>query len=283
MTDDRSLDRAARSWLEEGPTRAPDRPVEAALTRIQTTPQERDLRIPWRFRTMSIPIRAATTAVIGVLVVGGAALFAIRYGPGQWGGPAMTPRPSATVSPSPRFVGSGPLEPGLYGVTTFSGTKATFTIPAGWRGPPASGFAVLKEGAGILSFWQPVNVYADPCSAGSLPSPSVGPTVDDLVAALAAQPVTETTEPTPVSIDGIGGQRIDYDVDVDAASCSGDLWLWRDADGGDRTENEDQLNELFILDVAGSRIVINLSYSPGMSAADRAELQRVFESIRIEP
>ena len=31
MTDDRSLERAARSWIEAGPTRAPDRVVEAAL------------------------------------------------------------------------------------------------------------------------------------------------------------------------------------------------------------------------------------------------------------
>ena len=43
MTDDRSLERAARSWLEVGPTQAPERAVEAALLRIQTTPQERDL------------------------------------------------------------------------------------------------------------------------------------------------------------------------------------------------------------------------------------------------
>ena len=49
MTDDRSLERAARSWIEAGPTQAPDRAVEAALLRIETTPQERDLRIPWRF------------------------------------------------------------------------------------------------------------------------------------------------------------------------------------------------------------------------------------------
>ena len=36
MTDDRSLERAARSWIEAGPTRAPDRAVEAALLRIET-------------------------------------------------------------------------------------------------------------------------------------------------------------------------------------------------------------------------------------------------------
>ena len=48
MNDDRSLERAARSWLEAGPTQAPDRAVEAALLQIETTSQERDLRIPWR-------------------------------------------------------------------------------------------------------------------------------------------------------------------------------------------------------------------------------------------
>ena len=68
MTDDRSLERAARSWLETGPTEAPDRAVEAALLRIQTTPQERDLRIPWRLPTMTTPARVAAAAVIGVLV-----------------------------------------------------------------------------------------------------------------------------------------------------------------------------------------------------------------------
>ena len=43
MTDDRSLERAARSWIEVGPTRAPEPAVQAALLRIQTTSQERDL------------------------------------------------------------------------------------------------------------------------------------------------------------------------------------------------------------------------------------------------
>ena len=53
MTDDRSLERAARSWLENGPTEAPDRAVEAALLRIETTPQERDWHVPWRLPKMT--------------------------------------------------------------------------------------------------------------------------------------------------------------------------------------------------------------------------------------
>lgn len=98
MTEDRSLERAARSWLENGPTQAPDRTVEAALLRIETTPQERDLRIPWRFPTMTPPARIAAAAVIGVLAVGGA-LFALRPSDGSSVG-APGPSPSATTVPS---------------------------------------------------------------------------------------------------------------------------------------------------------------------------------------
>lgn len=76
MTDDRSLERAARSWLEEGPITAPDRPVEAALARIQTIPQERDLRVPWiawRPRTMFGRLLVAVLSAflaVGTLALG---------------------------------------------------------------------------------------------------------------------------------------------------------------------------------------------------------------------
>ncbi|HEY8636985.1 MAG TPA: hypothetical protein VIL81_06940 [Candidatus Limnocylindrales bacterium] len=90
MNDDRSLERAARSWLEAGPTKAPDRAVDAALLRIETTPQERDLRIPWRLPKMTTPARVATAAVIGVLAVGGAFFVYNRPQPAV-GGPAASP------------------------------------------------------------------------------------------------------------------------------------------------------------------------------------------------
>ena len=100
MNDDRSLERAARSWIEEGPTQAPDRAVEAALLRIESTPQERDLRIPWRFPSMTTPARLAVAAAVGVLLAGGAIYY--FGGPNQpaVGGPG--PSPSATAPASPK-------------------------------------------------------------------------------------------------------------------------------------------------------------------------------------
>jgi hypothetical protein len=90
MNDDRSLDRAARSWLEEGPTRAPDRSVEAALVRINTTRQERDL-VPWRLPTMNPILRWAAVAVVAAVGLGAAVLV---FGPGRPFGPGADPTPS---------------------------------------------------------------------------------------------------------------------------------------------------------------------------------------------
>lgn len=95
MTDDRTLERAARSWIEVGPTRAPDEAVEAALLRIQSTPQERDW-LPWRFPTMTPALRLALLVGAIVVVLAGLSLVAGFGAPA----PAVTP-PSSAPSTSP--------------------------------------------------------------------------------------------------------------------------------------------------------------------------------------
>ena len=99
MTDDRSLERAARSWIEAGPNRAPDRVIDAALLRIETTTQERDLRIPWRLSNMITPVRVAAAAVIGVLAIGGA-IYLGGSGQSDVAGPGPSHAPTPFPSPS---------------------------------------------------------------------------------------------------------------------------------------------------------------------------------------
>jgi dipeptidyl aminopeptidase/acylaminoacyl peptidase len=107
MTDERSLERAARSWLELGPTQAPDHAVDAALLVIQTTPQERAWHVPRRFRLMSTTSRlAAAATAVAVVAVAGA--FVLRPG-GQTNvaaPPSPSPAPSARPSPSSVAVAS---------------------------------------------------------------------------------------------------------------------------------------------------------------------------------
>ena len=105
MTDDRSLERAARSWLETGPTEAPDRAVEAALLRIQTTPQERDWHVPRRFHAMSTTARlVAATAAFAVVAVTGA--IVLRPGPSNIAG-QPTPSPSSSSPGASASVAAG--------------------------------------------------------------------------------------------------------------------------------------------------------------------------------
>jgi hypothetical protein len=108
MNDDRTLERTARSWLEEGPAEAPDRAVDAALSRIQTIGQERELRLPWRDAFMTrylLPVAAALIVVIGV-----AAYLATRTSSSV--GPAPTPTPIPTATPAPTAAPTPPATPG---------------------------------------------------------------------------------------------------------------------------------------------------------------------------
>lgn len=145
MTDDRSIERAARSWLEDGPTQAPDHAVEAALLQIQSTAQERDW-LPWRTRRMTQTLRLLAGAAAIAVVVGGVMLFRPGTGPGI-GSPTSAPvaTPSPTLSPAPTASpsASGPLtacglltsdevknlggNPGLGALPSESGTGAETT------------------------------------------------------------------------------------------------------------------------------------------------------------
>jgi Galactose oxidase, central domain/Kelch motif len=98
MTDQREIDRVLDAFFLEGTDEVADRVIDAALDQIDHTRQRRALRMPRRFSTMTMPIRLAAAAVIGVLAVGGALYLTKPGQPAAVGGPG--PAPSASASPS---------------------------------------------------------------------------------------------------------------------------------------------------------------------------------------
>ncbi len=96
---------------------------------------------------------------------------------------------------------TGHLGPGTYTYTDVQaqGFNVRFTVPAGWTwygSYLSKGGIGLSGGAAIFFFGGPVQVYADPCHwAGSQSNPPTGPSVDDLMASLATQPLRSATTP----------------------------------------------------------------------------------------
>lgn len=129
MTDDRSLERAARSFIEAGPTEAPDHTVEAALQTIRSTPQERDLRVPWRFIPMHGPARLLGAAAAVAAVAVGAFLLLGRSSEHV----GTSPSPSR-ASPSASSAAVPDLD------TTFKSPLYGYTVryPGDWQVLPAT-------------------------------------------------------------------------------------------------------------------------------------------------
>ena len=229
--------------------------------------------------TRQLRIAAVATAV-GVLVVAGGVLAA-SPSPS-----APVPSPSPVPASAPTLPYSGQVPPG-----TYRSDFITFTVPAGWYA--VQGWAVNKGtamppvGVAVMPWGAIASVYADPCHWQATAAP-VGPTVDDVVAALAAQEREGATmTPVDVTVDGYRGQEIDLMVplDVDFGACDGgEYHAWTDPSGGDRyNQGPGQHDLLDILDVDGQTLVIGRMSYPGTSATDRAEQQAIFDSITITP
>ena len=315
MTDDRSLERAARSFIESGPTRAPERAVEAALVQIETTSQERSLWVPWR-TTMTTPARVAAAAVIGVLAIGGAFFLIGRIGQSNIGGPNPSASPSTIRSPSAlpspsqtstvTTLPDGPLPAGTYTYEPFASgpgldstcmqpppsgcvdpgapasMELTLTVPDGWE---SFGLGVWADsnappGGAALGFNRGAWLFSDPCRKNEEnPDIPVGPTVDDFVNALATHPLLDTTTPVDVTVDGYAGKALDLQVPADILLCT----VYRPWEPGIYAQGPGHLWHLRVIDVEGDRIVIQSTEYAGTDSQRRAELGAMVDSIQIEP
>jgi hypothetical protein len=290
MSADRDVDSIVRSWLEEGVTALPDRVLDNVLDRLPATHQRRSWWPARRLHEMNTPIRIAMAAAVVVVVV----LIGINLMPrtgdiGGVGGRPVTPVPTVTPGPTPiptptaTLPQSGEVAPGTYGSDFI-----TFTVPAGWSS--FQSWSVLKSGANppdgmSLNPWRDINtVYGDPCHWKTTKA-SVGPTVNALVTAFVAQKGAQRVTPIDVTVDGFRGKQVDLMVPPAEAitGCDGGQYkLWTDSIGGDRyVQGPGQHDVLDILDVNGRTLVIHSTFYPATTAADRAELQAMVDSIKI--
>lgn len=120
MTATNDLERMLGEWLEEGPRRAPDRPIELAVEHARSHPRRRDpfgfLR-PDPMAPRSIGFGARPVLLLAVLGLLLAAVVAVGVGsrgeaPILPVGPSASPSPSTgpTVSPAPSLPAVFPVD-----------------------------------------------------------------------------------------------------------------------------------------------------------------------------
>lgn len=296
MTTERDVTRIVRSWIREDEYESADRVLGIVLDQLDTTPQRRATWWPARRTpTMNkfITIGLGAAAVVVVLLVGSNLLGA---GTAQPGGP-----PSGSAAPSEAEPSSS-VDAGLpEGPFVVDGPPVPITvaIPApGWSFNPD--FYVLAKGdesenmseAAILLWAEDPGtgfyVYGDPCQWASTTPDTPVTTIDEIVAALAAQASRNASEPVDVTVGGYAGKSLTLhvpdDVNIDADCDEGQFASWG-LEAGQPARNHQgpgQIDEVWFLDVDGAIVILDATYRPDTSPDLVEELRAIAESATFE-
>jgi hypothetical protein len=286
------LDRKLRALYDDIETQDP--PASLALFTVPSVRPRRKVLS----RLVAIAAVAALAAAIG--------LFATELNAHRaTTSPTPTTQPASTPSPVPTPART--FSPGVAALT--AGTHAalvvasgntypefTVVVPKGWFEQDGQ-FIITGATRPVLgvSVWDVGQVYRDPCHwQGQGFDP--GPGVANLVAALVAQKMRNATTPTDVTLAGYAGKYLEWSVPADLKSSSWtsfdacdldsdgvhrDFLSWLGNGMGDRYEEvPGQVDQLWVLDVNGQRLVVDATYSPDTSQGQRAELERLVDSLR---
>lgn len=177
---------------------------------------------------------------------------------------------------------------------------ARYTIPAeGWLAWPTK-FPENPNTADPhigISITEITNLTVDACQDQLAADPPVGPSVEDLATALASLPPFEVmSPPTEVAIYGYTGTHLELTVPELPWRAYGGLGIFEGCDGGVLRSwiapglsfafygyRPGQVEEFWILDVEGTRLVVEANWSPDVPPEWVDEMRAILDSIRIEP
>jgi hypothetical protein len=302
-----------RDYFADDISTAPDHVLDVIEERIKGQPQQRAWRVLRRDSHVNSYLKPllAVAAVI-VLAVAGIAYFGQPSDSGVGGAasqaPSPSPVPSAAPSPSAAQSPSGvtPLPEGAvpggtYRLTPLASAPSLTVdaiVPATWiGGPPCCLAGPVGESNGpdgiALHFLAANSIFSDPCHwnvDGSGPGQpgdiEVGPSVDELAAALAANAAYEATAPTDVTIGGFAGKRVDLQLppgECDTLDGNGVYFVFGGREGYIYAQGDGSDWQVSIVDVDGTRLIVALFSYAGTSASDLSAAQAIIDSLVITP
>jgi len=211
------------------------------------------------------------------------------------------PTASPTIQDVMKLEDFAPLEPGIYFIDPdtdpSTSLRVEYEVPvSGWS--MWTGAAKFGEYGHVgLSIAIVTNLVRHGCNDHRRADPPVGPSVNDLAAALADLPPFEVTSPPKdVTINGYRGKHLELTVpDLPVEGEAGDLlftecvdenlksWVARRGGAFYGYTAPGYSEEFWIFDAEGTRLVIAAERSPGSPPEDLAELRTILDSIQIEP
>jgi hypothetical protein len=294
MTAHDDLDRQLNDFLRDGPTELPYQSFDAVRDRTEIT-RHRVVVGPWRLPEMNKIVTfglGAAAVVLAVLV--GAQLLGPPGG-GTGSGVTSSAEPTATAEPSlaePSPSAAADL-PRVVTYTPGDGVEVTMTVAApDWEGEDILEWgergASAPDGAGMISFaGSEYYVYGDPCAWSATIPETPATTVDEVIDALANQVSREASAPEDITVDGYAGKRIilrmaegvDFDVcDEGFFALLGQSRGSSPDDLGRYSQDPGQIEELWVVDVDGSIVVMDGVYYPDTMPSVVEELRAILAS-----
>jgi hypothetical protein len=318
MSAPRDVDRLLNIYLQEGPMELPDASYDQVRARIDQTRQRVGIG-PWRFSLMNNNIVRVGLAAAAVVVI---AVIAINLLPGTPppGGepstsPSVAPSEAAQQSAAPStWTG---LQAGPFVIADSDvAVQVTVDIASpGWshatdldyvgkdpEGVDDGSDSPEANGAILIAWSWPAgtgfNVYGDPCQWSTTIPGTLATTPDEIAEAFTAQAQTEPTTPVDITVGGHAGKALtltvpmsyhqepDVSREVEFADCDQGLFGYYAAETeptpSRNVQGPGQIDELWILDVNGSIVILDASYGPATPADLVEEVRTMAESATFE-
>ena len=219
---------------------------------------------------------------------------------------ASAPSSIQTSSEAPVKVVTDPLGGGRYRFGPFGDPSASFTIsakgPNGWTGYPdwaMDGPSPLRADApnGIgLAFFTTDGLFSDPChwdwkgtGQADVGDVKVGPSVDDMVAALRENTYYTSTAAKPVIIDGHSGKELTLQLpDGSMAHCDkddpsdegGHAFVF--SGPGLYAQGPSNRWHVYLLDVHGTRLIATVLSYAKTPRSDVRTAENVVKTLHVE-
>jgi hypothetical protein len=270
---------------------------------------------PWRISDVSnfLKIGLAAAAAVVIAVV---AFNLLPGSPAPGGEPSASPSVEPSVAPSaePSTTSWTGLPEGPF-VVTSAGDPVQVTVSIaspGWGWVTDFDFVNKDDdgldapetvGVALLAWTWPAgtgfNVYGDPCQWSTTIPATPATTPDEIAAAFGAQALTDASAPVDVTVGGYAGKAVTLQVPMsyhqvpdvpreeEFADCDQNDFVFYGTDRAGaaverNAQGPGQTDELWILDVDGSIVILDASYGPAAPAELVDELRTLAESATFE-